>query len=338
MLCRNWLHDSRFPFGRGGDGGTNRYLSAARAHPRSLARIADDSGCTVRRADATKGLLSHRQTRHRHVARPALIGLPGPTFRSFPQLSFRVRLDGRRPSIGILSGSRFPFRSAFSIEKLVDITRRWALSRMATSTFPPPPRFYRLYAPEQVDDDAGRREDDERGKRGAVRRPPEPPEPPEATEFEAFGLIYTLEDGLPPLRTDKVLFEVNDGRVDFKSELLKLNKEILYHYIDLIDVLATRPGDYVHALADLDAVFQNAHYLLNAMRHFQARATLQHALQTQIDDHRQAIEDLRITVQKHRSEVLRSLQRLSTSMSTSDGMEVDPNVHPHDPPATTEGS
>lgn len=206
---------------------------------------------------------------------------------------------------------------------------------MATSTFPPPPRFYRLYAPEQEDEDAGRREEGDRGEGGAVRRPPEPPEPPEASEFEAFGLIYSLEDGLPPLRTDKVLFEVNDGRVDFKSELLKLNKEILYHFIDLIDVLATRPGEYVHALSDLEAVFQNTHYLLNAMRHFQARATLQHALQTQVEDHRQAIEDLRTTVHKHRSEVLQSLQRLS--LSVSDEMEVDPDVHPCNQ-ESTEGS
>lgn len=242
-------------------------------------------------------------------------------------------------SQGNLFGVDFSVSSrAFDRENLLHVTSACDEVRMATSTFPPPPRFYRLYAPGNSKHDAGTNGDAVRVHEGAARRPPDPPKPPEGAEFESFGLIYTLEDGLPPLRTDKVLFQVNEGRVDFKTELLRLNKALLYHFIDLIDTLATRPGDYTHALSDLEAVFQNTHYLLNAMRHFQARATLQHALQAQIDDHRQAIDDLRTTVQKHRSAVLRSLQSLSTFETSPDGMEVDATNDSNAPHPTTEGT
>lgn len=179
---------------------------------------------------------------------------------------------------------------------------------MSSSTFPPPPRFYRLYGGKEGDPLVS--EEEEKGKR-TYQTFPEPPTPPLGEEFEAFGWIYTLQGGLPPLRTERVLFEVNEGRVEFKKELLRLNKEILFHYIELIDTLVQRPERYPEALADLEALFHNVHYLLNAMRHVQARYTFQQALEDRASHCERAIQDIRNTREHHRKKILMALQSLS---------------------------
>jgi mediator of RNA polymerase II transcription subunit 7 len=80
------------------------------------------------------------------------------------------------------------------------------------------------------------------------------------------------------------------GEINHRRELKKLNHSILHNYLELLNTLVTNPHEYTFhdKVADLEQLFVNLHFLLNAFRPHQARETLISILAEQLDK-RQAL-------------------------------------------------
>ncbi|CAI9091054.1 OLC1v1025973C1 [Oldenlandia corymbosa var. corymbosa] len=148
---------------------------------------------------------------------------------------------------------------------------------MATATYPPPPPYYRLYKKYLEDPSSA----------------PEPPPPIEGT-YVLFGNTYTTDDVLPSLEEQGVRQLYPKGpNVDFKKELRSLNRELQLHLLELADILIERPSQYARRVEEISLIFKNLHHLLNSLRPHQARATLIHILELQIQRRKQAVEDIK---------------------------------------------
>ncbi|XP_042509722.1 mediator of RNA polymerase II transcription subunit 7a-like [Macadamia integrifolia] len=166
----------------------------------------------------------------------------------------------------------------------------------ATATYPPPPPYYKLYKDYLQD----------------PKSAPEPPPPIQGT-YVLFGGSYTTEDVLPNLEDQGVRQLFPKGpNIDFKKELKSLNRELQLHLLELADVLVERPSQYARRVEDISLIFKNLHHLLNSLRPHQARATLIHILELQIQRRKQAVEDIK----RRREEAQRLLKE---ALATLDG-------------------
>ncbi|KAL8491805.1 hypothetical protein ACS0TY_023417 [Phlomoides rotata] len=148
---------------------------------------------------------------------------------------------------------------------------------MATATYPPPPPYYKLYKNYSEDTESA----------------PAPP-PPIEGPYVLYGANYTTDDVLPGLEEQGVRQLYPKGtNVDFKKELRSLNRELQLHLLELADVLVERPSQYARRVEDISLIFKNLHHLLNSLRPHQARATLIHILELQIQRRKQAVEDIK---------------------------------------------
>ncbi|KAG6406109.1 hypothetical protein SASPL_133706 [Salvia splendens] len=148
---------------------------------------------------------------------------------------------------------------------------------MATATYPPPPPFYRLYKNYSDDPDSC----------------PAPP-PPIEGPYSLYGASYTTDDVLPGLEEQGVRQLYPKGpNIDFKRELRSLNRELQLNILELADVLVERPSQYARRVEDISLIFKNLYHLLNSLRPHQARATLIHILELQIQRRKQAVEDIK---------------------------------------------
>lgn len=59
---------------------------------------------------------------------------------------------------------------------------------------------------------------------------------------------------------------------DFKGELSRLNRELLVHYLDLVDTLIERPSSYARGVEAISTILRNMHFLLNHLRSHQVSA------------------------------------------------------------------
>ncbi|KAL8487360.1 hypothetical protein ACS0TY_023417 [Phlomoides rotata] len=167
---------------------------------------------------------------------------------------------------------------------------------MATATYPPPPPYYKLYKNYSEDTESA----------------PAPP-PPIEGPYVLYGANYTTDDVLPGLEEQGVRQLYPKGtNVDFKKELRSLNRELQLHLLELADVLVERPSQYARRVEDISLIFKNLHHLLNSLRPHQARATLIHILELQIQRRKQAVEDI-----KRRREEAQRL--LTEALGTLDG-------------------
>eukprot|EP00249_Psilotum_nudum_P013150 c24180_g1_i1 orf=464-976(+) len=167
---------------------------------------------------------------------------------------------------------------------------------MATSTYPPPPPYYKLYR-EYLD---------------SPESAPPPPPPIDGT-YTMFGCSYSTDDVLPSLEEQGVRQLYPKGsNIDYKKELKSLSRELMLLTLELADVLVERPSQYARRVEDMALVLRNIHHLLNSLRPHQARATLIHMLEKQIERRKQAVGDVR-----RRREEARLL--LKDSLSSLDG-------------------
>ncbi|ONI03574.1 hypothetical protein PRUPE_6G266300 [Prunus persica] len=157
---------------------------------------------------------------------------------------------------------------------------------MATTTYPPPPPYYKLY-------------------KDYLQDPKSAPElPPEGT-YICYGGNYTTDDILPSLEDQGVRQLYPKGPniamppsipvliIYFKKELRSLNRELQLHILELADILVERPSQYARSVEDISLIFKNLHDLLNSLRPHQARATLIHILELQIQRRKQAVKDIK---------------------------------------------
>ena len=61
---------------------------------------------------------------------------------------------------------------------------------------------------------------------------------------------------------------------DFRAELGRLNRELLFAYLDLVDCLVDQPSAYARAVETVGVLARNLTYLLNALRSHQVIALL----------------------------------------------------------------
>ncbi|RYR02954.1 hypothetical protein Ahy_B06g081782 [Arachis hypogaea] len=215
--------------------------------------------------------------------------------------------DPQPPSVPSPSKSHLPVSAVSSVSlTALEFPLNWnhrsiAMRRidfilvMATATYPPPPPYYRLYK-DYLED---------------PKSAPEPPPPIEGT-YICFGGTYTTSDVLPSLEEQGVRQLYPKGaNVDFKKELRSLNGELQLHILELADILIERPSQYARRVEEISTVFKNLHHLLNSLRPHQARATLIHILELQIERRKEAVEDI-----KKRREEARRL--LNESLATLD--------------------
>lgn len=166
----------------------------------------------------------------------------------------------------------------------------------AASAYPPPPPYYKLYKDYSEN----------------ATSAPAPP-PPVVGTYLMFGSTYTTDDMLPSLEEQGLRQLYPKGpHVDYKQELKQLNRELVLNMLELADVLVDRPSQYARRVEDMGLILRNMHHLLNSLRPHQARATLIHILELQIQRRKQAIEDIR----RKRQEARLLLQE---SLSTIDG-------------------
>jgi mediator of RNA polymerase II transcription subunit 7 len=89
------------------------------------------------------------------------------------------------------------------------------------STFPAPPAFMSLYL-----------EGPDKG--------PEPPMPLKPT-YHCFGSAYSTEDSVSDLLGDRKLYDTTSN---VKDEMKKINKSLIYSFLELVDVLIQNPAKF----------------------------------------------------------------------------------------------
>ncbi|CAL0304502.1 unnamed protein product [Lupinus luteus] len=167
---------------------------------------------------------------------------------------------------------------------------------MSSASYPPPPPFYRLYKNYSQDPNSA----------------PSPPPPIEGS-YICFGATHTTDNVLPSLEEQGVRQLYPKGpNVDYKKELRSLVGELLLHLLELADILIQRPSQFARRVEEISTVFKNMHHLLNSMRPHQARATLIHIMELQIQRRKEAVEDIK----RRRGE---SQKLLNESLAALDG-------------------
>eukprot|EP00878_Enallax_costatus_P002412 GHUV01002588.1.p2 GENE.GHUV01002588.1~~GHUV01002588.1.p2 ORF type:complete len:211 (+),score=78.77 GHUV01002588.1:224-856(+) len=162
----------------------------------------------------------------------------------------------------------------------------------ASSTYVGPPDWFRLYA---AGPDAG----------------PEPPEPLKG-EFFAFGEPFdTNQDYTPRLDVERIFDTQPDGSIAIKQELLKLNKGLLFLFLELLTVLVQQPSRYAESLGPVLATMHNMQYLINLARPLQAKETLRCTLQTQIQEKQAALTALRRKAEQAKQDVTALTRQLA---------------------------
>ncbi|KAG9405300.1 Mediator of RNA polymerase II transcription subunit 7 [Aphanomyces cochlioides] len=150
------------------------------------------------------------------------------------------------------------------------------------SAFPAPPTFFNLYADSA---DAG----------------PAPPAPLKPT-YHSFGTPYSTEDAVPDLLPDdKKLYEPTHN---VKEEMKKVNRSLMFSFLELIDVLIMNPTKFNAKLDDIELLFLNMHNLINAYRPHQARETLIELLKQQLQERKDAAAEIRRTIEESKQAVL----------------------------------
>ena len=66
----------------------------------------------------------------------------------------------------------------------------------------------------------------------------------------------------------------------YRDELLRLNRELLFNFLELQDTLAERPSAYARAVENVGLIVRNMHYLLRALRFQQVPSS--HTLQARL--------------------------------------------------------
>ncbi|GAB9475270.1 Mediator of RNA polymerase ii transcription subunit [Globisporangium polare] len=96
---------------------------------------------------------------------------------------------------------------------------------------------------------------------------------------------------------------LDERQIDYKGQMKKINRSLLANFVELVDVLTKRPSMFNEKLDDLEQLFLNMHNLINAFRPHQARETIIQMLKAQIQERRDAAQDIRKTIDESRKAV-----------------------------------
>ncbi|KAI0175451.1 mediator complex, subunit Med7 [Pestalotiopsis sp. NC0098] len=188
-----------------------------------------------------------------------------------------------------------------------------------TSTFPPPPPFWRDFTPDNVARIADlRQEQVERegivdGKTVRLTGLPEnlrnlqPPPEPTSGAWRVFGQNYALEEELPRLDNGTGIRKLfpdpeerdQDGKHFDRATILKrLAKSLLLNFLELTGILSSNPAAAEDKITDIRDLFLNFHHLINEYRPHQARESLISMMQAQLDRTRAETNTIRDVKEK----------------------------------------
>ncbi|KAI0129879.1 MED7 protein-domain-containing protein [Xylariales sp. AK1849] len=209
-----------------------------------------------------------------------------------------------------------------------------------SSTFPPPPPFWKDFTSDNVARVADlKKEQAERNGTdiSTVRltglprhqRNLQPPLEPANGAWRVFGSNYTLADELPKLDGQGIrrLFPDEDERdkdgkhFDRATILKRLAKSLLLNFLELVGVLGFNPGAAEDKITDIRDLFLNFHHLINEYRPHQARESLISMMQSQLDRTRaetNAIRDVKEKVER----MLEGLGSLKMDDEVVDGVGI----------------
>ncbi|KAJ2355798.1 Mediator of RNA polymerase II transcription subunit 7 [Coemansia erecta] len=117
-----------------------------------------------------------------------------------------------------------------------------------------------------------------------------PPPPPQSGTYTVFGRMWHVRDELPTLAEQNITQLYPDGQIDRVAELKRLNRSVIFEFLDLVDVLVKDPSQFAARTERIRDVFVNIHHLINEYREHQAKETLKLMIRQQIDGKRQATE------------------------------------------------
>ncbi|PIA14889.1 MED7-domain-containing protein, partial [Coemansia reversa NRRL 1564] len=117
-----------------------------------------------------------------------------------------------------------------------------------------------------------------------------PPPPPKSGTYTIFGRMWQVQDRLPSLSEQNIPQLYPEGPIDRIAELKRLNRMVIFEFLDLIDVLVKDPSQYGARTERIRDVFVNIHHLINEYRQHQAKETLKLMMREQISSKRQATE------------------------------------------------
>mmetsp|Transcript_25166 Transcript_25166/g.63862 ORF Transcript_25166/g.63862 Transcript_25166/m.63862 type:complete len:180 (+) Transcript_25166:157-696(+) len=167
------------------------------------------------------------------------------------------------------------------------------------STFPMPPAFYRLY-----------------GETSTGPLPPDPP-PPIAGAFQVFNQPFNTEEPLVSTSANSMIQTQPDGSIDIKGQMLSLNQEVLFLFMELLRALVDSPAEHASALSRVTLTLNAMQHLTNLLRPRQAWATLEHALKCEVQDKQEALDKVKAQVDALDKLLASSSQSLAEASSKS---------------------
>jgi len=122
--------------------------------------------------------------------------------------------------------------------------------------------------------------------------------------YHLFGTPFEVPEGrpdafaVPSLENQGVQQLVPEpgalgGPEALRRELHKMNREIVFQYIDLMATLTESPGLYARKLEEVRTALMNMQYLLNTLRPAQSRSALLLAMEEQTAEQEEAIRYIR---------------------------------------------
>ncbi|KAL0248796.1 hypothetical protein GEMRC1_004030 [Eukaryota sp. GEM-RC1] len=133
-----------------------------------------------------------------------------------------------------------------------------------STTYPPPPPFYQLYTEEHSLD------------------PPEPPSDSGNT-FISFDESFPLVKQAQNL-SDQATQLFPSDLTDLKSELKKLNRSLLFNFMELLRVAIKFPSKYLPKVTEIETIIINFKFLLEHYRDIEFSNKLKLEIQQRIKD------------------------------------------------------
>ncbi|KAL8860513.1 MAG: hypothetical protein Q9178_003172 [Gyalolechia marmorata] len=193
-------------------------------------------------------------------------------------------------------------------------------SAAISAAFPAPPPFYKAFTPSNLNRLSSLQESNP--TLTLLDLPPElrnllpPPPPPSNQQYRVFG--ETHEKSAPTSTDTPPKDPPNPQR------LLKTTRQLLLAFLSLTNSLAVEPDTWAPKWDEMRALFSEAHAIVNAYRPHQARETLIHMMEEQIERCRAETQGCRDVCERARKVVEDVESQGGLKMSNTEPEEVQP--------------
>lgn len=168
-----------------------------------------------------------------------------------------------------------------------------------SSVFPAPPKYYKYFTKENLEELEKYKDDDDNIKEDDLPQSLShliPPKPPVDTQYRSFGNVWhpnqsdlqSLEDA----GIDQLYSPITNSS-DRIWELRKLLKSLLVNYLELTGIMSISPEKFPNKVEDIRVILINMHHLLNEYRPHQSRESLALLMEEQIAEKRKQIDLLK---------------------------------------------